>query len=127
MRFLVIDESTAMRQMIVGALGQLGHTDIVEAATPQQALEQLAMGRFDAVLTDWVLTELSGTEFVRAMRALESSRQVPVIVVTAHATRDHVMAAIKAGVNGYIVKPFTVDTLAEKIDAAVQRRYAASV
>jgi two-component system chemotaxis response regulator CheY len=115
-----------MRRILSGTIKRLGYEDVVEAAGGREALEHLAQANVDLIVTDWIMPEMSGLDFVRAVRALESTRDVPILMVTANATRDHIIAALRAGVNGYIVKPFTADTLREKLEALLPREPAAT-
>jgi len=118
MRFLVIDDSATMRRIVIKSLQRIGFTDTVEAGDGKEALD-----RFDAsvgfVITDWNMPHMSGIEFVRALRARPDGGRVPVLMVTTRSVRDDIMAAIAAGVNNYIVKPFTPQLLKEKIDQLV--------
>lgn len=115
MKFLVVDDSATMRRIVINSLQRIGHTDIVEAGDGKEALE-----RFDPsvgfVITDWNMPNLSGLDFARALRASEHSRHTPILMVTTRSVREDIVAAIEAGVNNYIVKPFTPQVLKEKIE-----------
>ena len=115
MRFLVVDDSATMRRILVNSLQRIGFTDCVEAEDGRQALE-----RFDAsvsfVITDWNMPVMSGIDFARALRAQENGKSVPILMVTTRSVREDIVAAVEAGVNNYIVKPFTPQVLKEKID-----------
>ena len=119
MRFLIVDDSIAMRRILTTTLKRQGYEDVVEAANGLEALDCLTASPFDAIITDWIMPEMDGIEFVRAVRAREDGQQVPLLMMTTHATREHIIEAMNAGVTGYILKPFTPDTLQEKIDALV--------
>ena len=114
MKFLVVDDSSTMRRIVVNSLQRIGFGDIVEAGDGQEAL-----GRFDGsvkfVITDWNMPNMTGTELARALRA--RGEQVPILMVTARSVREDIIEAMEAGVNNYIVKPFTPQVLKEKIDA----------
>ena len=116
MKFLVVDDSSTMRRIVVNSLQRIGFTDTVEAGDGQEALD-----RFDAsvgfVITDWNMPNMTGTELARALR--ERGEQVPILMVTARSVREDIIEAMEAGVNNYIVKPFTPQILKEKIDALV--------
>lgn len=116
MRFLVVDDSATMRRIVVNSLQRIGFADVVEASDGQDAL-----ARFDRsitfVITDWNMPNMTGTEFARALRARDDGRHVPVLMVTARSAREDILTAMEAGVNNYIVKPFTPQVLKEKIDA----------
>ena len=116
MKFLVVDDSATMRRIVVNSLQRIGYTDTVEAADGQEAL-----ARFDAsvrfVITDWNMPNMSGTDFTRALRARPDGASVPVLMVTARSVKEDILTAMEAGVNNYIVKPFTPQVLKEKIEA----------
>jgi two-component system, chemotaxis family, chemotaxis protein CheY len=116
MKFLVVDDSATMRRIVVNSLQRIGFTDTVEAADGQEAL-----ARFDAsiqfVITDWNMPNMSGTDFTRALRHRPDGANVPVLMVTARSVKEDILTAMEAGVNNYIVKPFTPQVLKEKIDA----------
>ena len=116
MKFLVVDDSSTMRRIVVNSLQRIGFTDTVEAADGQEALD-----RFDSsvrfVITDWNMPNMTGTELAKALRA--RGEQVPILMVTARSVREDIIQAMEAGVNNYIVKPFTPQILKEKIDALV--------
>jgi two-component system chemotaxis response regulator CheY len=115
MKFLVIDDSATMRRIVVNSLQRIGFTDVVEAGDGVEALKA-----FDAsvgfVITDWNMPNMSGIEFVRALRARPDGASVPVLMVTTRSVKEDIVAAIEAGVSNYIVKPFTPQVLKEKID-----------
>lgn len=116
MKFLVVDDSATMRRIVVNSLQRIGFTDTVEAGDGQEAL-----ARYDAsisfVITDWNMPNMSGTDFTRALRARPDGATVPVLMVTARSVKEDILTAMEAGVNNYIVKPFTPQVLKEKIDA----------
>lgn len=116
MKFLVVDDSATMRRIVVNSLQRIGYTDTVEAGDGQEALS-----RFDAsisfVITDWNMPNMSGTDFTRALRARPDGVTIPVLMVTARSVKEDILTAMEAGVNNYIVKPFTPQVLKEKIDA----------
>ena len=122
MRVLVVDDSTTMRRILAGILTRIGHDDCAEAESGREALESLAAGTIDVVIVDWNMPAMTGIEFVRAMRANESTRSLPVLIMTTNARKDDIVEAQRAGVDGYLVKPFTPEILKEKIDAALRRR-----
>jgi two-component system chemotaxis response regulator CheY len=115
MKFLVVDDSVTMRRIIVNSLQRIGYTDTVEAGDGQEALS-----RFDAsiqfVITDWNMPNMSGIDFARALRARPDGRNIPILMVTTRSVREDILAAVEAGVNNYILKPFTPPVLKEKID-----------
>ena len=115
MKFLVVDDSATMRRILVNSLQRIGYGDCVEAEDGQQALE-----KFDPsigfVITDWNMPKLSGLDFAKALRAHGNGKTVPILMVTTRSVREDIVAAVEAGVNSYIVKPFTPQVLKEKID-----------
>jgi two-component system, chemotaxis family, chemotaxis protein CheY len=116
MKFLVVDDSATMRRIVVNSLQRIGYTDTVEAGDGQEAL-----AKFDAsvkfVITDWNMPNMTGTDFTRALRARPDGATVPVLMVTARSVKEDILTAMEAGVNNYIVKPFTPQVLKEKIEA----------
>jgi len=115
MKFLVVDDSVTMRRIIINSLNRIGYTDCIEAADGAEALD-----RFDAsvdfIITDWNMPTVGGLEMVRRLREREDGGRVRIIMVTTRASRDDIVAAAQAGVNNYVVKPFTPQVLKEKID-----------
>jgi two-component system, chemotaxis family, chemotaxis protein CheY len=115
MKFLVVDDSLTMRRIIVNALQRIGYTDAIEAADGQEALS-----KFDAtigfIITDWNMPVMSGLDFARAVRGHAAGSSVPILMVTTRGAREDIVAAVEAGVNNYILKPFTPSVLKEKID-----------
>ena len=121
MRVLIVDDSRITRRIIVNALKQIGHDDVLEAGDGVEALERVAQGTPDLVVTDWSMPVMDGHDFVKALRAQPHMRTVPVLMVTARAERSDVVLALQAGVNDYIVKPFTAETLKEKIETLMSK------
>ena len=117
MRFLVVDDSSTMRRIIINTLNKLGHTDVIEASNGREGIDRLALAPVDMIITDWNMPEVSGIEFIRTIRAQEKTSQVPVLMVTTNAAKDDIVEALRAGVNNYVVKPFTPDTMKEKIES----------
>jgi two-component system chemotaxis response regulator CheY len=119
MRFLVVDDSATMRRIVVNSLKRIGYEECVEAGDGAEALE-----RFDStiefVITDWNMPTMTGLEFVRALRTRPDGKSVPVLMVTTRSVREDIVQAAQAGVNNYVVKPFTPQVLKEKIDQVLQ-------
>jgi two-component system, chemotaxis family, chemotaxis protein CheY len=115
MKFLVVDDSATMRRIVINSLQRIGFNSTVEASDGIEALD-----RFDAsigfIITDWNMPNMSGVEFCRALRARPGGATVPILMVTTRSVREDILVAIEAGVNNYIVKPFTPQVLKEKID-----------
>ncbi len=114
MKILTVDDSSTMRRIIKNTLTRLGYDDIVEAEHGVDALAKMA--GVGLVLTDWNMPEMDGLTFVKALRSNPQYRDVPIIMVTTEAAKKEILEAIKAGVTDYIVKPFTPETLKEKIE-----------
>jgi two-component system chemotaxis response regulator CheY len=115
MKFLVVDDSITMRRIIINALQRIGYSDAIEASDGKEALD-----KFDSsigfVITDWNMPAMSGLEFARAVRATPAGQSVPILMVTTRGAREDIVSAVEAGVNNYILKPFTPSVLKEKID-----------
>lgn len=121
MRILVVDDSSTMRRIIINTLNKLGHGEIVEAANGREGLDRLGAQAVDLVITDWNMPEMSGIEFIRALRGDDRFRALPVLMVTTNAAKDDIVEALHAGVNNYVVKPFTPETIREKIEAVLAK------
>lgn len=115
-RILVVDDMSTMRRIIRTILNQLGYSNIEEAENGKQALAKLKKEKFDFVITDWNMPEMDGLSLVKAIRSDEELKKLPVLMVTAEAKKENVLEALKAGVNNYIVKPFTPEVLKEKME-----------
>ena len=113
-RVLVADDSSTMRKIILRSLQAVGVTDTTEAADGDEAVNLFSSGEFDMVLTDWNMPGKSGLEVTQEIR--KQNADVPIIMVTTEAEKARVMEAIQAGVSDYLVKPFTADTLREKLE-----------
>lgn len=113
MKILVVDDSPAMRRIIIGHLSRMGHTDVVEGENGRSGLERLDQGAVDLIITDWDMPEMDGLEFARAVRGRGVA--IPILMVTTHAATQDIVQAIEAGVSTYVVKPFTQDSLKEKV------------
>ncbi len=117
MKVLVADDSGIMRKIIIRSLNSVGVTDVVEAANGQEAIDKFKEVPVDLILTDWNMPEKSGLDVVVEIRATGS--KVPIIMVTTEAQKGQVIAAIQAGVNDYLTKPFEADDLRAKLDKFV--------
>jgi len=114
-RFLVVDDFSTMRRILCNLLKELGFMNVHEAEDGADALARLRAEKFDFVVTDWNMPNMSGIELLRAIRADAHLKHLPVLMVTAEAKRDNVIMAAEAGANGYVVKPFTAAKLDEKL------------
>ncbi len=121
MKILVVDDFSTMRRIIKNLLKDLGFTNIQEADDGNTALPMLMQGEFDFVVTDWNMPGMQGIDLLRNIRATDKLKHIPVLMVTAEAKKEQIVAAAQAGVNGYVVKPFTAATLKEKLDKVFER------
>jgi two-component system chemotaxis response regulator CheY len=115
MKVLVVDDFSTMRRIVKNTLRQIGFTQIEEAEDGQKAFDRLMSEKFDFVVSDWNMPNMTGIDLLRKVRAEPTLKHLPFLMVTAEAKQENVVEAIKAGVSNYIVKPFTVATLQEKI------------
>ena len=121
MKILIVDDFSTMRRIIKNLLRDLGFENTSEADDGNTALPMLKRGGFDFLITDWNMPGMTGMELLQEVRADADLQSLPVLMVTAEAKRDQIVAAAQAGVNGYIVKPFTAVTLKEKIEKIFER------
>jgi len=119
MPVLVVDDYQTMIRIIRNLLNQLGFKNIEEAKDGKQALEKLNAGKFGLVISDWNMEPMTGFELLQQVRASEHLKATPFIMVTAESKTENVIAAKKAGVNNYIVKPFNAETLKGKLKAVL--------
>jgi len=115
MKILVVDDFPTMRRIVKNLLKTLGFEQIEEAEDGVNALEKLRAGAFDFVVSDWNMPNLDGLGLLQGIRADPALAKLPVLMVTAEATKENIITAAQAGANGYIVKPFTAATLEEKL------------
>ncbi|MGD9858556.1 MAG: chemotaxis response regulator CheY [Marinobacterium sp.] len=120
-KILVVDDFSTMRRIIKNLLRDLGFTNVDEADDGKTALPILKQGHIDFLITDWNMPEMTGIDLLKAVRADPALASIPVLMVTAEAKREQIIAAAQAGVNGYVVKPFTAAVLKEKIDKIFER------
>lgn len=121
MRILVVDDFSTMRRIIRNLLRELGFQNIQEADDGNTAWPMLQRGEFDFLVTDWNMPGMAGIDLLKNVRADATLRSLPVLMVTAEAKREQIVEAAQAGVNGYIVKPFTAETLREKLERIFAR------
>lgn len=121
MKILIVDDFSTMRRIIKNLLRDLGFNNTAEADDGSTALPMLRNGSYDFLVTDWNMPNMPGIDLLRAVRADPKLASMPVLMVTAEAKRDQIVEAAQAGVNGYIVKPFTAETLKEKIEKIFER------
>ena len=120
-RFLVVDDFATMRKIVRNLLRQLGYQQIDEAEDGVVALRKLKATKYDMIICDWNMPNMTGIELLKEVRSDESVKAIPFLMVTAEANKENVIEAVKAGVSNYIVKPFTADTLSGKIDAVIKK------
>ncbi|MFQ5427418.1 MAG: chemotaxis response regulator CheY [Thermodesulfobacteriota bacterium] len=121
MKILVVDDFATMRKIIKNLLRELGYTNVEEAEDGAMALEKLKEGGFNFIITDWNMPNMPGIELLKAVRQTEGIKDMPVLMVTAEAEKEKVVAAVQAKVNNYVVKPFTAAVLKEKIDSIFEK------
>jgi two-component system chemotaxis response regulator CheY len=115
MKILVVDDFPTMRRIVRNLLKDLGYTNVEEAEDGARGLARLREGGFNFVISDWNMPNLDGLAMLKEIRADANLKQLPVLMVTAEAKRENIIAAAQAGANGYVVKPFTAATLDEKV------------
>jgi two-component system chemotaxis response regulator CheY len=113
--FLVVDNLFGTRRVLRNLLQDLGYTNVKEAENGMAALAQLRQAKADLMLTGWDMPNMSGIQLLQAIRADAELKDLPVLMVTAEARKENIVAAARAGANGYMVKPFTAETLGEKL------------
>ena len=121
MKILVVDDFSTMRRIVKNLLRDLGFTNTVEADDGNTALPILKGGGIDFLVTDWNMPGMTGIDLLKTVRADKALANLPVLMVTAEAKREQIILAAQAGVNGYIIKPFTAATLKEKIEKIFER------
>ncbi|WP_312629450.1 chemotaxis response regulator CheY [Scandinavium sp.] len=115
LRFLVVDDFATMRRIVRNLLQDLGYKNVEEAEDGQDALNKLRSDKFDFVISDWNMPNLDGLQLLNEIRKDDALKSTPVLMVTAEAKKENIIAAAQAGANGYVVKPFTAAILEEKL------------
>jgi two-component system chemotaxis response regulator CheY len=115
LKFLVVDDSITMRRIIMNILKTIGYTDVVQAEDGQDAYSKLYAENPNFIITDWNMPNVSGLEFVRNVRNDEKYGAIPILMVTTRGMKEDIIEALRAKVNSYIVKPFSPQTVKEKI------------
>jgi two-component system chemotaxis response regulator CheY len=126
MKVLVVDDFATMRKIVRNILKQIGFTNIVEADDGANAMEIIKSEKIDFVVTDWNMPNMTGLELLKNIRAENNAKDLPVLMVTAEGLANNVVDAVKAGVDNYIVKPFTAETVQTKIEQIFAKRAAGS-
>ncbi len=121
MRFLVVDDFSTMRRIVRNLLKELGFTNVDEAEDGVIALQKLQSGGFEFVVTDWNMPNMDGLTLLQTIRSTPNLKHLPVLMITAEAKKENIIAAAQAGASGYIVKPFTAGTLSEKLNKIFEK------
>ncbi|MCK0716410.1 chemotaxis response regulator CheY [Chromohalobacter sarecensis] len=121
MSILVVDDFPTMRRIVRSLLKELGFNNVDEAEDGQEALNKLRTGGFEFVVSDWNMPNLDGLAMLKEIRQDDALSELPVLMVTAEAKKENIIAAAQAGANGYVVKPFTAATLEEKLDKIFEK------
>lgn len=121
LRILAVDDSPTMRRIIINTLKRAGYSNVQEAQDGKDALAKIRVEKIDFVITDWNMPEMDGLTFVTSLRSAPETKDLPILMVTTRSVKDDIMEAMKAGVNNYIVKPFTPDTLKAKIEEILSK------
>jgi two-component system chemotaxis response regulator CheY len=116
MKVLIVDDFATMRRIVRNVLKQIGFTNMVEADNGKAALKVLKKEKIDLILCDWNMPEMPGIDLLKAIKSDDELKNIPFVMVTAEAQKDNIIEAVKAGVNSYIVKPFTAETVSEKLN-----------
>jgi len=125
-KILIVDDFSTMRRIVKNLLNDLGFHNTSEADDGSTALVELGRAKFDLVVTDWNMPGMPGIDLLRAIRADPALAKIPVLMVTAEAKREQIIEAAQAGVNGYVIKPFTAATLGDKLAKVFERLEAAA-
>ena len=121
LKFLVVDDFSTMRRIVRNLLKELGYTNVDEAEDGAIALQKLNSGSFDFVVTDWNMPNMDGLTLLQTIRRTPQLKHLPVLMITAEAKKENIIAAAQAGASGYIVKPFTAATLSEKLEKIFEK------
>ncbi len=121
LKVLFVDDSPTMRRIMSNSLQKIGFTDLMEAENGVDALKKLEDNKVDLILADWNMPEMNGEQLVRELKSTDEYKDIPVLMVTTRGTKEDVVTAVKMGVNGYVVKPFTPDVLKNKIMKALKK------
>jgi len=115
LRVLFVDDSPTMRRIIQNSLQKIGYTDMIQSENGEDALEKLENNPIDLIITDWNMPVMNGEQLVINIRREEKYSSIPILMVTTRGMKEDVLTAVRIGVNGYVVKPFTPDILKKKI------------
>ena len=115
MNILVVDDFSTMRRIVRNILKEIGFTNINEAEDGKAAFKELKKEKYDLILCDWNMPEVTGLDLLKMVRSDDALKDIPFVMVTAEAQKDNILEAVKAGVSNYVVKPFTAETISEKL------------
>jgi two-component system chemotaxis response regulator CheY len=115
MKVLIVDDFATMRRILRNILKQIGFTNIIEADDGKSALKELKKEKIDLILCDWNMPEMPGIELLNKVKSDDELKEIPFVMVTAEAQKENIIQAVKAGVSSYVVKPFTAETISEKL------------
>ena len=122
LKFLIVDDSPTMRRIVINTLKRLGYRSIEDADHGQTALDKLrTIPGINFIITDWNMPTMDGLEFVQTIRSSAEFKHLPILMVTTRSVKDDIIEAMKAGVNNYVVKPFTPETMKQKIDMILSK------
>ncbi|BDH45411.1 chemotaxis protein CheY [Salmonella enterica subsp. enterica serovar Choleraesuis] len=121
MKFLVVDDFSTMRRIVRNLLRELGFNNVEEAEDGVDALSKLKANSFDFVISDWNMPNMDGLALLKTIRTDGAMAELPVLLVTAEARKENIIAAAQAGASGYVVKPFTAATLEEKLNKIFEK------
>ncbi len=122
MRFLIVDDFDTMIRIIKNVLGELGYDDVVTARNGEQAYQILSKEKIDFIISDWNMPVMTGIELLRKVKGTPALANIPFLMVTAEAEKEHIVEAIQAKVDQYIIKPFNQEMLAQKINFALHKK-----
>ena len=121
LKYLIVDDFSTMRRIVKNLLQELGYSDVTEADDGNTALPLLKNGNFEFLITDWNMPGMPGLDLLKAVRGDAKLAKLPVLMLTAEAKREQIIEAAQAGVNGYVIKPFTATTLSDKLGKIFER------
>jgi two-component system chemotaxis response regulator CheY len=120
---LIVDDLGSVRKVLRKILAELGAKQVIEAVDGEEALQKITSGGYDLVISDWEMPKINGVDLIKKLRAEEKTSKLPFIMITAHGTKESVIAAVQAGVSNFIVKPFSAGILKSKISEALSSSF----